>query len=169
MNINDAILNRRSIRKYEKGYFVSDNDIKTMLTAAMHAPSACNTRPWEFLVIKTEEAKERVLKCHTSATFLKDASLAILVCALPERQEGTRGTGFYPQDCGAAIQNILLSAYSLGLGTCWCGIYPKEERVKLFKEEFNLTSLPLGLVVIGKACEEPAAKGFYEEEKVRMI
>lgn len=168
MNVIDAIIKRRSIRKYKAGFEIPDEHIKTMLTAAMSAPSACNTRPWEYVVLKSEEAKQKALKIHAAAAHLKDASLAILVCARPELQIG-RSSGFYPQDCGAAIQNILLAALELGYGTCWCGIYPKEDRVKLFKDEFNLTSIPLGLVIVGIADEEPTPKGFYDDKIVRTI
>ena len=168
MNTIDAILSRRSIRKYQKGAEIPENDIKTILNCAMHAPSACNMRPWEFYVLKSDEAKAKALKIHTAARHLEDATCAILVCALPEKQSGP-AVGYYPQDAGAAIENILLSAHALGYGACWCGIYPKEERVNQFKEEFNLSSLPIGLVVIGKADENPTEKGFYDEERVILL
>ena len=67
MDIHSAIRQRRSIRKYKTGSAVSDEDIKKILEAAMMAPSACNTRPWEFIVFKSEEARERVLKIHPRA------------------------------------------------------------------------------------------------------
>ncbi len=86
MNTIDAILTRRSVRKYKKGALLSDSDLKTILSCAMHAPSACNTRPWEFYVLKSDKAKETVLKIHPSAKHFEDASCAILVCALPEKQ-----------------------------------------------------------------------------------
>ena len=55
MELKDVILSRRSIRKYDSSVEVKDEDIKTILTAAMHAPSARNTRPWDFIVIKNKE------------------------------------------------------------------------------------------------------------------
>ena len=168
MEILEAIEKRRSIRKYKAGAEISDADIKTILSSAMHAPSACNSRPWEFIVLKSAEAKERAIKHHPAAKHLKDASVGILVCGIPESQTGP-AVGYYPQDAGAAIQNILLSSLALGYGTCWCGIYPREDRTKAFKEEFNLCSVPIGMVVIGKADEEPPKRGFYDETKVKVI
>lgn len=168
MNTIDAILSRRSVRKYQKGAEIPESDIKTMLNCAMHAPSACNMRPLEFYVLKSDDAKQKVLKIHPAARHLETASCAILVCAIPEKQSRP-AVGYYPQDAGAAIQNILLSAHELGYGACWCGIYPREERVKMFQEEFNITSLPVGIVVLGKADEEPAEKGFYDEERVTIL
>ena len=55
MNTLDAIRNRRSIRRYIKGIDIPAEDIKTMLEAAMLAPSARNCRPWEFTVIKNRD------------------------------------------------------------------------------------------------------------------
>lgn len=165
MNLTEAILKRRSVRKYKGGYEMPEEDLKKILNAAMHAPSAKNTRAWEFVVLKSEEAKKRAVKIHPYAKHLENASLAILVCARPDLQQGYVD-GFYPQDCGAAIENILLESLELGYGSCWCGIYPREERVELFKKEFELSSLPFALVVIGVADEEPTEKGFYEESKV---
>lgn len=168
MNVSEAILNRRSIRKYKSGHEMPDEDLKIILNAAMHAPSACNSRPWEFVVIKSAEAKEKVLKLHPYAKHLENASLAILVCARPDLQQGI-AEGFYPQDCGAAIENILLQSLELGYGSCWCGIYPREERAEMFKKEFNLTSVPFALVVIGVPDDSPAEKGFYDESIVTVL
>lgn len=168
MNLYDAVRKRRSIRKYKPGKTVSDEDIHKILEAGMMAPSACNTRPWEFFVFKSEEARERVMKIHANAYHLKDASVAILVSALPETQQD-KASGYFPQDCGAAIENMLLQALDLGYGTCWCGIYPRENRVENYRNEFNITSLPLGLVIIGTADEEPQPRGFYDESKVTVL
>lgn len=168
MNTIDAIKSRRTVRKYKNGVIIPDEHIKAMLEAAMMAPSACNTRPWEFVVLKSEDAKERALKIHPAAQHLKDASIGILVCAKPDKQEG-RAEGYYQQDCGAAIENILLSALELGYGSGWCGIYPRDERVQMFRDEFEISSLPLALVVVGKADEEPDARGFYDEKLVTVI
>ena len=165
MNVSEAIRNRRSIRKYKAGNEISDEHIKKILEAAMFAPSAKNTRPWEFLVLKSEEAKQKAMNIHPYAKHLKDASIGIIVCAKPSDV----AEGFFPQDCGAAIQNMLLEALELGYGTCWCGIYPREERVEPFKKEFSIDSIPLALIVVGVADETPNAKGFYDESCVKII
>ena len=168
MQISEAIQNRRSIRKYKPNLSIPDEHIKQILTAAMMAPSACNTRPWEFVVLKSEESKKKALQAHPYAKHLAQASIGILVCARPEAQEGI-AEGYFPQDCGAAIENILLESLALGYGTCWCGVYPREDRVKAFRDMFQLSSLPFALVVIGTADEAPAAKGFYDESKVSVL
>ena len=165
MNVSDAIRKRRSIRKYKIGVKIPDEHIKRILEAGMMAPSARNTRPWEFVVLKSEEAKEKAVNIHPYAKHLKDASLGIIVCAKPS----DIAEGYYPQDCGASIENILLEALELGYGTCWCGIYPREERIEPFKKEFNIDSIPLALIVIGVSDEAPNAKGYYDESCVKII
>ena len=168
MNVGEAIRNRRSIRKYKGNTDMPEEHIKAILEAAMMAPSALNTRPWEFVVLKSKEAKERALKIHPYAKHLKDSELGIIVCAAPEKEQGI-AEGYFPQVCGAAIENILLQSLELGYGSCWCGIYPNDDRVKLFKEEFNLTSVPVALVVVGTPDEAPQAKGFYDDKKVTIL
>lgn len=165
MNVSDAIRKRRSIRKYKAGIRIPDDHVKKILEAGMMAPSARNTRPWEFVVLKSDEAKEKAADIHPYAKHLKDASLGIIVCAKPS----DIAEGYYPQDCGASIENMLLEALEFGYGTCWCGIYPREERVEPFKKEFNIDSIPLALIVIGVSDEEPKAKGYYDESCVKII
>lgn len=167
MNVSEAIRLRRSVRKYKK-CDIPDEHIRLILEAAMFAPSACNTRSWEFVVLKSDKAKQTAVNIHPYAKHLSDASIGIIVCARPELQSGI-SNGFFPQDCGAAIQNILLQSLELGYGSCWCGIYPGENTVSQFKESFNLTSVPIALVVIGAADEAPPQRGFYDENKVTIL
>ena len=139
-----------------------------MLEAAMMAPSACNSRPWEFVVVKSEEKKQEIMEYHQYTKMLKTASVAIVVCGRPDLQSGICD-GFWPQDCGAAVQNILLAAKELGYGSCWCGCYPVMERTEKIKEILSVESMPLAIVAVGEADEEPAARGFYEESKVKYL
>lgn len=168
MNALETIRSRRSIRKYQAGAAVPKEDLKQILEAAMMAPSACNTRPWEFAVVENRDLLDAIMKVHPYVSMLRTASLAIIVCAKPEVQEGIC-PGYFPQDCGAATQNILLSAKALGYGTCWCGVYPNEERVKVVKEIIGVDSTPFAVVALGVADEEPAARGYYDESRVKWL
>ena len=134
----------------------------------MMAPSACNTRPWEFVVVEDPERIQELHKAHPYTSMLNTASLAIIVCARPDLQDGI-ARGFFPQDCGAATQNILLAAKELGYGTCWCGVYPSEERAEAVRQIIDVTSLPFSLIALGVPDEEPAARGFYDETRVKWM
>ncbi len=168
MNTLETIRSRRSIRKYQAGAVIPKEDLKQILEAAMMAPSACNTRPWEFVVVEDREKLDAIMAIHPYVSMLKTASLAIVVCAKPETQIGIC-EGYFPQDCGAATQNILLAAKGLGYGTCWCGVYPREERVAEVAKVLGKECTPFAIVALGVADEEPAARGFYDEERVTWM
>ena len=167
MAVAEIINKRRSIRKYKKGAEVSDEQIRSMLEAAMMAPSAANGRPWEFVVVRDRDVMEKMMGAHPWAFMLESASLAIVVCGLPDAAEPSEK--YFPQDCGAATQNILLQAGELGLGACWCGVYPSEGRAEQFQEILGVGSIPICLIAVGVPDESPAAKGFFDPAKVKYI
>ena len=172
MTLMEAIRKRRSIRKFKPGAEVTDEQIKILLEAAMLAPSACNTRPWEFVVVKDRAKLDQIRKVHPYTGMLETASLAIVMLALPEAQESVMNglpIGYYPQDCGAATQNILLAAVESELGTCWCGVYPKEERISEIQGILGTTKLPFNVIAVGVPAEEPNPRGNYDESKVTYI
>lgn len=168
MNTLETIQSRRSIRKYKIGVKIPREHISRLLEAAMMAPSACNTRPWEFVVVESQELKEQIMKAMPFTQMLATASAAIIVCGRPDLQEGIC-PGFWPQDCGAAAQNILLAAKELGYGTCWCGCYPLANRVEAMQKVLQVTSVPLAVIALGEADENPAARGFLDESRVKYL
>lgn len=168
MNTLETIRSRRSIRKYKPGVEIPKEDLKQILEAAMMAPSACNTRPWEFVVIENREILNRLMEVHPYVSMLKTASLAIVVCAKPELQYGIC-LEYFPEDCGAAAQNILLAAAELGYGTCWCGVYPNKEREEAVRDLIGVDSTPFAVIALGVADEAPAARGFYDESRVKWM
>ena len=167
--MNSVIEARRSIRKYHKDKIVTKDQLNQLVHAAMLAPSARNSRPWEFIVITNREILDEVARIHPGAGMFSSINAAILVVAIEQKEPIIEG--FFPQCCGAAIQNILLEAIDMGLGTCWCGIYPKEERTATFSAMFNLAApkIPLGIIAVGYPDDEPAMRGFFEESKVSYI
>ena len=169
MTVMEAIRKRRSIRKFKPGAVVTDEQIRAMLEAAMLAPSACNSRPWEFVVVKDRAMLDLIRKTHPYTGMLETASLAIVMLALPETQKEPIMSGYYPQDCGASAENILLAAVELGLGACWCGVYPKEERIKEIREILGTEKLPFCVIAVGVPDESPDSRGSYEESKVTYI
>jgi nitroreductase len=119
----DLIKKRRSIRKFDPSKPVTREQLDRLLGAAMLAPSACNSRPWEFIAITKRETLDDIARIHPYAKMCETATAAIIVIALPPTQGPT---GYFPQDCGAATENIIIEAMALGLGTCWCGVYPND-------------------------------------------
>lgn len=167
MNVTEAIRKRRSIRKYQEGVDIPQEDLDQILEAAMMAPSARNTRPWEFVVVENREVLNKFPDIQPYTRMTHTASLAIVVCGRPDLQQD--GNIFWPQDCGAAIENMLLQALELGYGTCWCGLYPAEERVRGFQALLDVESIPMAAVAVGVPAEEPQARGFYDKSRVKYI
>ncbi len=168
MNVTEAIRSRRSIRKYKKGADIPQEHLELILEAAMMAPSAGNTRPWEFIVIKNRGIMEKLAEINPYSRMLKTASAAILISARPELQSGIC-SGFWPQDCGAAAENILLQALELGYGTCWCGMYPIQHRVEKAQQLLGITSIPYAVIALGVPDQQPQPRGYFEPEKVSYI
>lgn len=168
MDCTQTIRARRSIRKFKPGVSIPRADVETMLEAAMMAPSARNTRPWEFFVVEDPEIKARIRAAHPYSAMLDTASLAIVVCAQPEAQ-ADMGVDFWPLDCGAAIENLLLQAAALGYGTCWCGCYPAMDRAKAIQAVLGAKAIPTALISVGVPDEAPARKGFYQADKVTWL
>ena len=166
MDCSEAIRARRSVRKYKKGEKIPAEHIRMMLEAAMSAPSAVNSRPWEFYVTERDEIKERLMQAHPASRMLETASAAIIVCGRPDLQPGH---GFWPQDCGAAIENILLQATALGYGSCWCGCFPEQPRTDAVRRALRGNSVPVAIVAIGVPAEQSAQKGFLDPDRVRFM
>ena len=166
--MNATIENRRSTRKFVTGKPVTKEQLKRLLEAAMMAPSACNSRPWEFIAVTKRETLDEIARIHPYAKMCETATAAIIVAAIP--QDG-KPEGYFPQDCAAATQNILLEATDMGLGTCWCGVYPRGERIETFRALFNITEpkIPFCVIAIGIPDETPRQRGFFEESKVTYV
>lgn len=167
MDCTQTIRARRSIRKFKPGAPVPKADVEAMLEAAMMAPSARNTRPWEFFVVENAELKAKLRAAHPFASMLDTASLAIVVCGRPDDQKGAV-EGYWPLDCGAAVENLLLQAVALGYGACWCGCWPSP-RVSAIQDILDTQSIPVALISVGVPDEDPPARGFFQADKVTWL
>ena len=148
------ILERRSIRAYKPGE-VSQEIIQKLLEAAMAAPSAAGKDPWRFVVIRQRETLAQIAEALPNGQMLRDAALGVAVCGDLEAAHD-RQLSYLLQDCSAAIQNLLLCAHILGLGACWLGVHPREQRIKALKEILALPAsvVPVSCVSIGYPAED---------------
>ena len=159
------IFSRRSIRKYENKT-VSDEKIHQLLRAAMYAPSAGNEQPWHYIVIKDREMLNEIPKIHPYTQMLLEATLAIVPCCDTSnlKYEGA----FWIQDMAASIQNILLEAEHLGLGSCWCGVYSRQELVEAISGILNIPDhiIPVAVIVIGYPGEKREVRERFRPDRV---
>jgi len=156
MDVLDVIKNRRSIRTYKKQE-LSQETIEVLVEAGRWAPSAGNVQPWEFVVVASPLVKHNLSIAAYLQRDLEEASIVIVVCADEKRAEqayGERGkTLFCIQDTAAAIENIMLTAASLGLGSCWIGAFKEAEIRKVIEAPSHLK--PVALLPIGFPNESP--------------
>jgi nitroreductase len=177
MEAMDAILSRRSIRKYTTEP-VPDHLIKELLEAAMSAPSAGNEQPWHFIVITDRQILDEIPKFHPYSHMVKEASVAILVCCDLQLD---KHDGLWVQDCAAATENLLIAAQAQGLGAVWLGVYPREQRITglrgVYPREQRITGLrgllgipehvvPFSLIPVGYPGEHKPRANRYNNTRV---
>lgn len=165
--ILENIMTRTSVRQYTDQQ-LTEQQIETLLRAAMAAPSAVNKQPWAFLVIDDKEKLEAVGGIERSKNMIATAPVAILVCGDMSQALNGEAAEFWIQDASAATENLLLAAHGMGLGAVWTGFHPGTHRVDTLKQILNLPSHiePLGVVPIGYPAESPTPKDKWSPEKV---
>ena len=124
--VMENITTRRSIRKFRKSD-VSDEDVFKLLDAARHAPSAGNKQPWVFIVVRDPKVKKLLAEAAEKEEWVAGAPVIIVACVdnkIAGSRFGERGTKLYGvQGVAAAVENLMLAANALGLGTCWVGSF----------------------------------------------
>jgi len=158
MNVFEAHLARRSIRKYRPDP-VPVQSVRRLIAAAFAAPSAVNARPWHLVVVDDRAVCERLGKLHNSLEPAKGAPLVFAVCGDP--RVGKR----WIEDCSAMTENILNQCVEEGLGSCWLAVRDKcEEEVR------DILGIPEGirvlcLVSVGYPAEDKEPRTQFESGK----
>jgi nitroreductase len=149
MDILEAIKGRRSIRKYKKDPLYEEQ-VTQILEAGRWAPSRGNSQPWKFIVLKNTQGRGDLAEAIPTGKFLAEASLGIAVVVDPKASKHPE------QEGAAAIQNMLLAAHGLGLGTCWISVHGTdcEEKAKQVLQIPDEEWL-LSLISIGHPAEAP--------------
>ncbi|MFW9879746.1 MAG: nitroreductase family protein [Candidatus Thorarchaeota archaeon] len=139
----EFIKGRRSIRSFQDKH-LSEKDIEMILEAGRWTPSASNHQPWEFIVIKNKEILEKISRNAFYGKFIKEAPVLIAIVGKIK---------ISPKWCiidtSLVSMNMILMAWSLGIGTCWIGAMNRE-KVKvilgLSENDYLLTVLPFGYI-----------------------
>jgi len=162
----ETIMTRRSVRKFTS-LEVGDELVEKLLRAAMQAPSANNGQPWHFVVIRDRAILDAVPFFHPFAQMVKEAPLAVLVCA---DTGNARSPDYWVLDCSAATQNILLAAHALGLGAVWLGIHPRQERMEKMAPLVKLPEgvKPLALIALGFPAEHHAFSDRFKPARIHQ-
>ena len=156
MDVFEAIKGRRSVRAFKRRG-ISAEIVEKLVEAALWAPSAGNIQPWEFVIVRKPKIKKRLAEAAFGQAFIEEAPVVIVVCANETRSlqgYGVRGKKLYClQDTAAAIQNLHLAAYSLGLGTCWIGAFREDAAKEILSTPEGIR--PVAIIPVGYPDEAP--------------
>ena len=140
MEVLEAISTRRSIRKYKTDP-VDDKVLETVLEAARWAPSWANTQCWRFIVVRDSASKSKLAETlnetNPARDAVRNAPLLIVACAelgKAGRKDGELVTDkgdWFMFDVALAMQNLVLAARSLGLGTVYIGRFDAKEAARI--------------------------------------
>ena len=151
MSLIESILTRRSIRRYDKRD-IPEEVLAQILEAGRQAPSAVNKQPVHFIVVKDKE-KKKGLSHFMFNRFMNNVPAVMVGCA----DVNSFITGKWAiVDAAIAMQNMVIAAWILGIGSCWIGAFD-EKKVK------ELLNIPdkwkvVALVTLGYPAEQPKKK-----------
>ncbi|POZ89812.1 nitroreductase family protein [Petrotoga sp. SL27] len=121
MDLIEIIKQRRSIRKF-KQETIDDEILKDLVDCARLAPCASNKQPLEFIIVKDKEICNKVFENLSWAAYISPKGTpkegekpTAYIIILVNKQRATKWIG---HDVGAAFENILLAAWSKGIGGC---------------------------------------------------
>lgn len=155
MDVFDCIFSRRSIRKFLNKE-IKKEDIIKILEAGRHAPSSGNLQNWRFIVVKNEKIKNEIFKASLNQDVVKKANVLIIVCSDDNAimPYGMRGFKLYSiQNVAAAIENMLLAANALGIGSCWVGAFDEDKIKEILKIPENISVH--AIICLGYPAENP--------------
>ena len=156
MDLYEAILNRRSIRKY-KDKEIDEDIINKIIEAGIWAPSAGNLQSWEVIVVKDHQTKDKLAVACYIREFMAEAAVVLVICAHKSKSERTYGERGYElyciQDAACAAQNMLLMIHNLGLGACWNGSFDEDSVSDLLGIPEGVQ--PVAIITVGYPDEKP--------------
>ena len=174
----EVIKARTSIRAFTGGK-LSDEQIHTLLDAAMAAPTDADARPWHFVVLTDDEMKAGLYQREHHRKMVADAGAVIIVCgkttrmgrphgAQPDAQPVEVPNNYWFEDCSAATENLLLAATALDLGAVWLSCYPNERIVERIRNYLGLPAdiTPLAIVPVGIPAENPEPKQKWDPTRI---
>jgi len=143
MNTLECIRTRRSRRLFLDKE-VADEDIKIIINAALTAPSSMDCQPWQFVIVKNKEIKQKLagLKEEDNQQHIQTAPMCIVLCVDKEKSPSR-----YMEDGVTAAQNLLLAAHDLGLG-CIYVTGCKDKNPEVGKKICEILDLPETIVPI---------------------
>lgn len=135
---------------------VKHKDIAKILDAAHFAPSSGNTQNWRFIIVKSQEIKEKIARACLDQLWMQEASVVIVVCSDNSNLKSLyqkKWKKYSRENCAAAVQNMILQATSLGLSSCWIRSFNELRLKNILKIPDNVSVE--SVVTVGYSNERP--------------
>lgn len=160
----DEIMRRGNTRKFTETS-VTDEEIQSILKAAMQARTAGNQTPWHFIVVRNQALIKALAHNNMTAGPIRKAPVVLLLLS---DMRGLKFPESAPMDLAAAAQNVLTEAEHLGLGTLWISVYPHEDRIRQIRSLFELPIevTPFCLIPIGHPDGRPIRLDHYDASRI---
>ena len=166
MDVMTAIKNRRSIRRFLDKEIPKDA-IDALKDALIWAPSAGNLQSRRFYFVFNNDVKKRIVDAALHQTFILQAPLVVIACAdlLIGRSYGSRGEELYSiQDVACSVENMMLAAHSLGLGSVWVGAFHEEGIANVLDMPSHLR--PMAILPVGYPAHSPSPPRRLEKDEL---
>ena len=166
MNVRDAIKNRRSIRRFQDTALTAD-EVNILCEAVIWAPSAGNLQSRRFYFVSNPDLKKRIAAVCMGQMFIAVAPLVVVACADYERIRPYRDRGknlYAIQDAACAVENLMLQAHELGLGSVWVGAFDEDALSGVLS--LPSSQKPLAVVPIGHPAHRPEAPERLPKEEI---
>lgn len=167
MNTLETIFTRKSVRQF-KNQKVDEKDIKTILKAGMSGPTCVNSKDWSFIVVDDPEVLHKMYQANgVPAKPLLECAFAILICG-DYSKAFKLSKDYFAVDGSIAGQNMILAAWSLGIGSVWLGTWPQMDRVFAQSKLFDLPNdqISHSIIAFGYPLDEIKEKEEYYDESV---
>ena len=165
MRILEIIQGRRSVREF-KHTEIPEEAIDALIEAIRWAPSAGNLQSRKFYFVFNQDIKRRLARAALNQNFLAEAPLVVVACldrGIAARY-GDRGVHLYSiQDAAVSVENMMLTAHELGLGSVWVGSFNERDVAEVMNLPDNLR--PVAIVPIGYPARTPTAPPRNSREK----
>jgi nitroreductase len=171
----ETIFSRKSVRSYTD-QAVSQEQIETLLRAAMSAPTGMNIQPWRFVVVTDQAVKDAL--AGPRGGMIAQAPVVFVVCGETTMSRAPFGqpdaapveveNGNWTADCAAATENLLLAAEAIGLGAVWTACYPYDDRMTPTREALGLPDnvSPYCIVPVGYPAGDDQPKDKWKPENI---
>ena len=159
----DAIKNRRSVREYDLTKKVSYATLVELCRYAESAPSARNQKGREYIIIDDEKVIAELSLVSKGSMVLSKCNTVLAIVG--KNREELSTPQMLDQDLACAVENVLIAATSMHLGSCYIGIHPLEDRIAACDDILGVTggAHTFALIAIGYPLQETV---FYDKEKL---